>query len=367
MIRKFPLNIALGVSLLSFLLAQNLFAQETDNPEKGQLQSGKVIGQHIFGLAHDVSGDPLLVDDSALIYPNPLATFEVDIKEQVFQVSLFDHLFGGAYLSRLDDGLTVNTQAIDFGDVNGVSSIGAATKTEWSSVLFTEHQLIDAKSSDHKSLYVDYFKGQSDLHKPYNYGWLNEIVVLDEYGTNKAIKNFVAGRLFASHLLAMSGGQEFYFFDARYSGNLYLFKADQPQSFAKGTLYVVDDRGVSTELGQSSALKMKFKLKKTEFSDVFEVDEPLNKQCSKGMTFIRTVYGEECLSVLKKNRKYAGQFEPIRSSALLGISPFFKSTNVDDTQALELRYDSNKTAIQLYKNGQLEKQVIIESAGSEQS
>lgn len=365
MVRKFSISIVMGVSLVTYLLAQHVSAQEVESAENAQLQSGKVIGQHIFGLAHDVSGDPLLVDDSALIYSNPAESIELDVNGQAFKVSLFDHIFGGAYLSRINNEVAVNTQVIDFSVVSGVSSIGDAKKSEWSSVLFTENELIDAKAPEgHKERYSSYFKGQSDLYKPYNYGWLNEVIVFDEDGSNKAIKNFVAGRLFASHLLAIPGGQEFYFFDATYSGNLYLFKADQAQSFAKGTLFVVDDNGALTELGQSSALKMKFKLKKTEFDDLFKVAEPENKRCLEGMALTRTVYGEECLSVQKKNRHYAGQFEPIRSAALLGVSTFSKPVDTTEISGVELRFDRKETAIQLYKNGQLEKQVMIENARS---
>lgn len=327
----FIFTVSLGLCSLS-VFAESAFAEDAaDNAS-----TGMVVGQHIFGLARDFQNDPLLIDETPLIYEQSAYEFDLGHEGNVFRVSLFDHAIAGAYLSELADenGKLFDTNSLDFGSVGGVSSVGAAIESAWNTVLFSESTLVDANSwAEFKQSFKFYFKNKADLVEPYNHGWLNEVILLDKNGSAKAIKNYTAGRTFASNIIAMPDAKTFYLHDSEHSGNLYMFVSDEANSFSKGTLYAMSRTSDEPiQLGASSALKMKFKLKKSTFDSFYKKHDASGGACESGFTFIQTVYGAECLMPQKKNKKYAGQFEPIRTAALKGVVPF---SDVGDTLSID--------------------------------
>lgn len=341
------------LALLACCLGATLCAAAESSSE---LKVGKVVGKHIFGLARDVQNDPLLLEGEPLIYEASANNAELTVGNRQFRVDIFDHDIGGVYLSQYNDesSLLTDTSSMSLGTIGGVHSATQLSKTAWNTLTFSEYKMIDARySEEFASVFNPYFKGNSDLVKPYQYGWLNEVIVLDEKGNAKQIKVYAAGRLFASSYLVMPDNKTVYSHDAN-SGNLYVFIAEEANSFAKGSLYVVNSDGAISlvELGKSSALKMKFKLKKVDFSKLYKKGAVSNGSCEASFTYIDTVYGKECLKVQKKNRKYVGQFEPIRASAMKGVQPLLPEVE-------SIRFDRNKNEIIVVDNRAQEKRYSL--------
>jgi len=293
-----------------------------------EIKAGEVIGRHIHGLATDYQGDPVLVEDRPLIYNNSSFSQLISIEKNDYVVSGFNHQIGAVYVTKVDSesSKSLDTAALNLASVGGLSHPSAGIHTVWNSLLLTEGQLINAAEPDSFiKAYKPYFKEKSDLVNPYHYGWISEVILLDAQGQAKAIKNYALGRLFANEVIMMPDGKTFYMLDSKNSGNLYLFIAEQKNSLAKGRLYVVnrqDNKITYSQLGEMSALKMKFKLKKIKFDSIFESAKPDNNSCASKFKYIRTIYGEECLKLKSRNKKYAGLFEPIRMTAMMGASGF---------------------------------------------
>ena len=281
------------------LIAGQTFAQS--------INSGKVIGRHIYGLAHDYQGDPVLINDRPLIYKESSFEQVLKVADKSFMISGFNDAIGSVYITRMDNSASKQLDTVDLNlaSVDGFSQPTDASLTNWNSLLLTESGLIDAAKPD---AFIDafkpYYKGKANLINPYNYGWVSEVILLDSQGKAKAIKNYALGRMFAQQVIAMPDGKTIYTLDR--SGNLYLFVADQVNSLAKGQLYAVSrqqDRIKYDLLGNSAALKVKFKLKKATFNSIFQTTVVKNKRCNKKYTYVNTIYGEECLKLNKKFKK----------------------------------------------------------------
>lgn len=314
--------------------------------EAVELKAGSVIGRHIFGLALDVDGDPLQLSGRSLIYQETGESQLIDYEEAKFQINAFDQLIGNIYLTKLTGAplQVLDTSALDLSSVGGIVHPAGLVKTDWNSVLMLEQLTLDTRdSTTFLDQFKPYYKGNAELINVYNYGWISEIIVLDNSGKSKIIKNYALGRLSASELLIMPDNQTLYMLDKKASGNIYMFVSDKAHSFASGELFVLDysskiPRYIS--LGKSSALKMKFKLRKIKFVDIFDYAEPKNNVCTNGLSYIKTAYGEECLKLRKKNRKYAGLFEPVRYAAL-------KTVTSQPLKVTSLRYDEVNNSLML--------------------
>ncbi len=290
---------------------------------------GDVIGRHIFGLASDYRGAPLLHDDQTLIYSDSDLDKVLLMGKREFVFSIFNQPVGQIYVTEWapETLKKIDTNALNMASIMGLYSPTTGVSSAWGSLLVSEGGLIDEDGDGFINTFKTYFKGKQDQVKPYNYGWVAEIILLDEQGQAKAIKNYSMGRLFASEVLMMPDAKTFYLLDGNNSGRLYMFVSEQPNSLSKGFLYAIspNNEGVKyTLLGNVSALKMKFKLKKITFNKLFESSMPNQSRCGNGFTYISTLYGEECLKMKSRNKKYAGLIEPIRVMAIKGISGFDK-------------------------------------------
>lgn len=286
------------------------------------LLSGSVVGRHIYGLATDVNGDPLLIEEKPLIYSS--SNFDVRLPmndDQEAVISGFGDILGGLYLSQYQTrtGKYIDSRSFALKGVEGLSAPQGGAVTAWGTVLFGESALVDAAKPDNFiKEFKPFYKGKPELVKPYNYGWLGEAILLDDRGAAKVIKDYAVGRVAPSRIFMMPDGETLYLFDKENSGHLYLYRSDDKNSLTKGSLYgvSVDDGRIHYQLlANSSALKVKFKLKKISFRDIYNTAIPDNGQCPKGFTYVATFYGEECLKQNRKARKYAGIFEPIRTAA----------------------------------------------------
>lgn len=345
------MSLSRKISTIALLLGAAL-ATFPGHANTGQMATGEVIGKHIFGLARDVQNDPVMIGAEPLIYKDSTSFDHLSVEESVFRLDVFDDSISSVYISDLEEanGKALDTKALSLSSVGGAHGATKLSKTYWNTLMFSENRVVDAAQSEgFVKEFKPYFKSNTELVKPYHYGWLNELIVLDAKGNAKAIKTYAAGRLFASSFVLMPDNKTAYLHDKQ-SGNLFVFIAEEANSMAKGVLYVVDGGRYASliELGKSSALKMKFKLKKASFDKFFKHAKPDNGRCKNGYEYINTVYGEECLTVQKKNRKYLGQFEPIRASALKRVKPFL--TGVE-----EIKFDRNKTEIVVVDNDVKEK------------
>ena len=350
--------------LFAFINTTNIIADE--------LVTSEVVGKNIFGLANDVNGDPLMIDEMPLVFET--AAFEKKISSvdaKSFFVSGFGDVIGGLYLSLFDDESKrfIDTNAFDLSAIGGLSRPRGGVTTAWDSVLFSEAGLVDgADSISFIEVFKSYYKGKADIVKPYNYGWLAEAILLDNKGSAKIIKNYSVGRLFASQLYLMPDGRSLYLFDAENTGQLYFYVAAVAESLTNGTLYGVNFFNGKADyvlLGSSSALKMKFKLKKISFKKLFDTSPLKEAGCASGFNHIDTIYGEECLKQKKKNRKYVGLFEPIRMLAMKGNNhPRVKLTDVkydQDNNRLVLDTEGGSTMkLSLGHNIKLNSRYVIE-------
>jgi len=335
------------------------------------IAGGEVVGRQIYGLAVDYQGDPLLESDRPVIYPHSDSDEVISVEDKRFLVSIFKHTVGGVYITTINTETQkyLDTSALDVANIEGLSSPTGSISTAWNSLLLTEGALIDAaRPQSFIEAYKSYYKEKANLVKPYNYGWVSEVIVLNAQGEAKVIKNFAMGRVFSDQLLAMPDGRTFYMLDSEQSGNLYLFIAEKKYSLAKGALYVVNrEQGelVPLLLGETSAIKIKFRLNKINYSTIFEVAEPNQQRCESGFKYINSVYGEECLKLKSKNKKYAGIFEPIRSAALKGVNSFSSDVNgmafdAQSTKIIFSKNDGSKISFSVGDHPQLDSQYIIQ-------
>lgn len=339
--------------------------------QAANIVGGDVVGRHIYGLAVDYQGDPLLNEDRPIIYPQSESDNVITVEDKGFMVSTFKHTIGGLYITSIDSEskALVDTVALDMENVGGLSSPVGTIRTPWNSLLISEERLIDAGNPQaFVDAYKPYYKEKANLVNPYNYGWVSEVIVLDGTGQAKVIKNFAMGRLFAKQVVAMPDGKTFYMLDSEHSGNLYLFIADKKESLASGSLYVMGrDHGkvVPVLLGKASSLKMKFRLKKADYEAIFERAVANNQHCEHGFQYVESIYGEECLKLKSKNKKYAGLFEPIRSAAMKGVNKLSNGISEiifsPDSMALVFnKNDGSNISFSVSANSQLDSQYIIQ-------
>ncbi|WP_156492110.1 hypothetical protein, partial [Oleiphilus sp. HI0123] len=157
------------LALLACCLGATLCAAAESSSE---LKVGKVVGKHIFGLARDVQNDPLLLEGEPLIYEASANNAELTVGNRQFRVDIFDHDIGGVYLSQYNDesSLLTDTSSMSLGTIGGVHSATQLSKTAWNTLTFSEYKMIDARySEEFASVFNPYFKGNSDLVKPYQY------------------------------------------------------------------------------------------------------------------------------------------------------------------------------------------------------
>jgi len=333
-----------------------------------ELSGGDVVGRHIYGLANDYQGDPVMIDERPLIHSSSQFNQITSFGESKFLISGFSDTIGSIFVTSIDKKAEkyIDTEALSLTSIEGISNPSEGKSTPWGSVIFTENERIDAANpKNFIQEFAPFYKHKPELVKPYKYGWVSEVIVLDEKGQAKAIKNYALGRLFADQVLIMPDAKTVYMLDKL--GNLYLFIAEEANSLAKGKLYALSQEQNKIKyslLGKPSALKVKFKLKKAKFKSIFHSATPKNGQCKRKYTLVNTVYGEECLKINKKYKKYAAYFEPIRYMALKGINRFTKKDqklifDAEKNQLILTHNNSLAATLSLSNNEEFKSQYII--------
>lgn len=287
----------------------------------GALESGKVVGRHIHGLARDYQGSPVMINGDPLIYQSGALEELIRVEDSQFLLSVFNHAIGSVYLSPYDAEQKnyIDTMALDLEPVAGLANPMSGLKTDWNTLLVSESNAVDGNKFDlFQNEVKPYFKDKADMVNPYHYGWVSEVVVLGAAGETKVIKNYAVGRVAASHLLLMPDGKTLYLLDSKHSGNLYIFVAQEAKSFASGSLYSVNEVDGALQiklLATGSALKAKFRLRKASFDGLLDSAHLEAGRCPQGFEKTVSFFGTECLKVRTRAQSYIGLFEPIRMVA----------------------------------------------------
>lgn len=312
------------------------------------LKPGRVVGLNIFGLAYNQSGTPLMQGIEPLIYDRVDDVVPLQVEDKTFQLAAFDGPIASLYMTRMQaaGNTAVNTQPVDVSGVGGLAGIGALTTSPWQSVLMAENYPVDAADAQpFIDLFSPYLVDTTDPLNPYDYGWVSELVVLDSSGNAKVVKHYAAGRLMASQLLVMPDQRSLYAYDGEHGGMLYLFVAEEAGSFTKGTLHALslsDSKQEWRELGEGSSLTMKLRVRRTDFSKLYErVVVGEQDQCPADYTVIVSHAGRECLRAKPSGQRIAGLLEPIRQFLLSAGSPVGKGfqslSYMPDQQQLRLQ------------------------------
>lgn len=333
------------------------------------LQAGRVIGLNIYGLAYDFEGNPLMVDGDPLIYSAPARNVKMEYGQQRFIASLFHGPLSALYLTRLGkDGSPVNTAAVDASSVQGLANVSFAVKSVWGSLLLPESGQVDARdSADFAKGFSGFYAGKSAQVNPYDYGWLSELVLLDEKGANKVVKHYAVGRIGASDVVVLPDQRTIYLYDGLHSGNLYLFVADEPASLAKGKLFGVsvrDGKARLIALGAASGIQVRLRLKRATFSDIYEYSDAVDGQCAAGFSLVDSYFGVECLRANARLQSVAGLLEPAREFARNGgVGPGigFERLRVDDGgTGLELQSATGKRKWKFGRDDSLDTDYALE-------
>ncbi|MDX1812043.1 MAG: hypothetical protein R3240_08855, partial [Gammaproteobacteria bacterium] len=102
---------------------------------------GSVVGRHIYGLAKDYQGDPLLVSDKPLIHTASNFSTFVDVDKTKFLLSSFSDDIGSVYLTDIeaDSDKPQDTNAVNLASIGGLSHPVSGVNTLWNSVLMSEN------------------------------------------------------------------------------------------------------------------------------------------------------------------------------------------------------------------------------------
>jgi hypothetical protein len=288
--------------------------------------SGQGIGRNIFGLAVDYNGDPLQRGGRSHIYSDVSDQIKIDIKDNHFYVSVFNDPVGSLYITKMSQkqDAAIDTWPVDLAPIEGLAYPSDIARTDWGTVFVHESKPVDAREPQFFSeRFAEYYKGQSEKINAYNYGWPAELIILNKTGKSKIIRNYALGRLFPRQIVMLPDERSFLILGGEGGRNLYLFVAEEKKILSKGKLYFVTNNDGTysfEELGSTSSLRIKLKMKRIDFAEIFESHEVVDSGCPASYKYVSTSYGSECLKLKKRNKRYAGLFEPERVAAYMGLS-----------------------------------------------
>lgn len=335
-----------------------------------QFQAGQVIGLNIHGLAMDIQGNPLMIDGDPLIHESTPIEVPMQVGETDFILSVFGDTISSLYLTRLgEDKTALNTHYIDISPVQGASGMTSVSPSPWGSLLISESIVPDARHLEEFSRdYAPYFGGQVQQVNAYDYGWLTELVLLDDSGEAKLVKHYGVGRVGATHLVVMPDQRTLYLYDGNQSGNLYMFIADEKGSLVNGRLSGMSFPGPEQRtrlfLAEGSSMSVRLRIKRAEFSKMFRAGTPGNAGCDGKLTRIASPYGDECLEMVARSAQSAAGLEPARAFALqggMGAGTGFTGMEYDETSGhLLLSGDRGNMILPLVKDEELGTDYAVE-------
>ncbi len=316
-------------------------------------KSGDKIGQGIYGLLWDYTGNPLLTDDAtiALSHKTDFSSL-IATQDKLYMISHFESLPSAMYLTELNqqqNGLlkAVNTQNINASGLNGFWKLCAGSLTPWNSHLGAEENEPDAakvstylsqskpnlKDEGVKNYWemAKYFAGDMSRLNPYDYGWMVEASILNEPAKASLVKHYAMGRF--SHELAyvMPDKKTVYLSDDDANAGLFMFVADQAGDLSAGILYAAKWQQRSQQeagsanlqwisLGHSDNATIQQAInKKVSFADLFERSD----KATEGFQSVNTTKGQEYLRLKPEMQEIASRLESRRYAALKGATTEF--------------------------------------------
>lgn len=169
------------------------------------------------------------------------------------------------------------------------------------------------------------------VFNPYNYGW-GISVTPAEGATGKAKKWFTTGRLSQELFYVMPNNQTIYVTDDGTNVGFFRVEMKTPKDMSETTIYAAKMEQTSAsdggafdlswiELGTATQEELADQVDKLVFSDLFDSADPVNGTCPDGFTSINQGgRGQECITAVKGNEKWAAFFEPRRYGAYLGAT-----------------------------------------------
>ena len=215
---------------------------------------------------------------------------------------------------------------------------------------------------------------------PYDYGYVFEVQVHED-GSYDANKWYSTGRRSNELAYILPDEKTMYLSDDGTNVVFQMFVADEPRNFSSGTLYAAKFKQQTDgskggtfamewiDLGWAQSSDIEEAAKTLQFSDIFELEEPVvdfstrpyTAVCSAGFTAVNTgSAGVECLKVKQGMDIIASRLESRRYSALLGATTEF-------TKLEGITFDSKRNllyaAISDIKNGMEDNNVKYDIGG----
>lgn len=269
-------------------------------------------------------------------------------------------------------------------------TIGSSSTTVWNQCSELREAYAFAKYfSDDKTgpLYPQDIAGIQELREiinPYDYGYAFEVRV-NEDGSYDANKWYSTGRRSNELAYILPDEKTMYLSDDGTNVVFQMFVADQPRNFSSGTLFAAkftqetDGSKGGTfaiewiDLGHAHAEEIEAAAKSLQFSDIFELEDPVidfssdpanpKALCpSEGFTAVNAgSAGVECLKVKRGMETVASRLESRRYSALLGATTEF-------TKLEGITFDAKRkviyAAISDIKNGMEDNNVKYDIGGN---
>ena len=308
-----------------------------------------VVEGGVWGQSFDIAGAPIRADDGRPVICN--STDGVSILprgDALFAVVHGECQPGTLTLAELDQddagALSVKSaRGLDLAPVGGGNLFCAAEATPWGSHLAAEEYEADIRklqpdgtvSDDHEAYNrLAWYHGDAfPSVSPYDYGWIDEVELLDAAGRTLVTKRTAMGRFSHEQARVMPDGRTVYLSDDGTNGGFFLFVADVAGDLSVGMLYAArwdaSDAGVGAlswvSLGRASEAQVAtWRARGTGFDDLFESSDP--DACAAPFRSIHTMFGRECLRVRPGAELAASRLETRRYAALRGATTEFSKS-----------------------------------------
>ena len=324
------------------------------------LRTGTTLGNETFGLLKDENDTALKLDDGSNYICNgqfggsgPDHTEFIQKGNKIFMITQFECQVGAIYQAELTQNPTTgelsakNLKYISQKDYHGGYVHCAGMKTPWNSFLGSEEYEPNARDlntstgsiSKYYDLVAPYFGGDLKKASPYYYGWITEVKITDENGSDSYTKHYSMGRVAHELAYVMPDSKTAYMSDDGTNDGFYMYIADTAGELTAGTLYAAKWNQTSSEgagaanlswikLGHATDSELKTIVdSKPLFTDIFDTEDAnASYECpTAGFKSINTGSGGlECLKLKSGKEKEAAFLETRRYAAYLGATTEFR-------------------------------------------
>ncbi|MFZ5445235.1 MAG: PhoX family protein [Myxococcota bacterium] len=334
-----------------------------------EARSGQAFGAHVFGRLVDLDGAPLKnADGSDLVSPSNDFSSVLKVGNRLFEITHFETVPAAMYLSELSQDATgrltiTSTRSIDFSSVGGLWTPCAGSISPWNTHLGSEEYPNDARlfqqgtGATAASIMgfasnvnmLRYFKVTSPtptaaearaVFNPYRYGYVVEVTVAPD-ATTSVQKHYAMGRRAVELATVMPDRRTAYITDDGTNDVLTMFIARRAADLSEGRLFAARWFQTSAdgapeghadlqwiELGPSATDAQVKALvdANLQFSDLFEVEAPVDGACPSAAAGFRLVMtdsssnAQECLRLKAGQELAASRLETRRYAGYVGAT-----------------------------------------------